>query len=177
MAAVTAPPCLRDWIRKSSPLLAPSDEFRLVARRQLQDRQQTPYCCQRRNHGLCASILSCLRFAAARSLGLSGLVSGSAKMRSRHSISAIVCSASIPSQYPPWRSNRQTERHLHVAPARTSCTERESGFPNVLCWYRLSRRPEEGHSVRLRELTMCSISQPSSSGLPQRNRTYLPKRI
>ena len=36
--------------------------------------------------------------------------------------------------------------------------------------------PDEGHSVRLRELTMRSISQPSSSGLPQRNRTYLPKR-
>jgi hypothetical protein len=66
------------------------------------ERQQTPYCCQSRNHGLFASILSCLRFAAARSLGLSGLVSGSAKMRSRHSISAIVCSASIPSQYPTW---------------------------------------------------------------------------
>jgi hypothetical protein len=37
--------------------------------------------------------------------------------------------------------------------------------------------PDEGHSVRLRELTMCSASHPSSSGLPQRNRTYLPKRI
>jgi hypothetical protein len=58
------------------------------------------YRCQRRNHGLCASISSCLRFAAARSLGPSGLMSGTAKMRSSHSISAIVCSASIPSQYP-----------------------------------------------------------------------------
>ncbi len=67
---------------------------------QTYQRQQSPYCCQRRNHGLCASISSCLRFAAARSFGLSGLVSGAAKMRSRHSMSAIVCSASILSQYP-----------------------------------------------------------------------------
>jgi hypothetical protein len=33
--------------------------------------------------------------------GPSGLVSGLTKMRSRRSISAIVCSASIPSRYPP----------------------------------------------------------------------------
>jgi|SRR5208282_1080006 hypothetical protein len=38
---------------------------------------------------------SCLRFTAERSFALSGLPSGSTKMRSRHSISAIVCSASI----------------------------------------------------------------------------------
>lgn len=59
------------------------------------ERQQTPYRCQSRNHGLCACMSSCLRFAAARSLGLSGLVSGTATMRSSHSISAMVCSASI----------------------------------------------------------------------------------
>src|ERR1700682_5446290 len=51
-----------------------------------QERQQRPYRSQSRNHGLCASISSCLRFAAARSSGLSGLASGAAKMRSRHSI-------------------------------------------------------------------------------------------
>jgi len=36
------------------------------------------------------------------------------------------------------------------------------------------------HRFRLRdapELAMCSASQPSSSGLPQRKRTYLPNRI
>jgi hypothetical protein len=33
--------------------------------------------------------------AAARSLGLSGLLSGAAKMRSSRSISAMVCSGSI----------------------------------------------------------------------------------
>jgi hypothetical protein len=44
---------------------------------------------------LCASISSCLRFAAERSLRLIGLASGTAKMRSSHSISAMVCSASI----------------------------------------------------------------------------------
>jgi dienelactone hydrolase len=49
--------------------------------------------------GLCASISSCRRFADARSLGLRGLVSGAAKMRSSRSISAIVCSASIVNQY------------------------------------------------------------------------------
>jgi uncharacterized protein DUF1905 len=37
--------------------------------------------------------------AAERSAGLSGLVSGTAKICSSHSISAIVCSASIPPQY------------------------------------------------------------------------------
>jgi hypothetical protein len=58
-----------------------------------------PYRCQRRNHGLCASESSCLRFAAERSPALSGLVSGTAKKRSSHSISAMVFSASIRSQY------------------------------------------------------------------------------
>jgi hypothetical protein len=54
-----------------------------------------PYRCQSRNQGLCASISSCLRFAAERSAGLSGLASGTAKMRSSHSISAMVCSVSM----------------------------------------------------------------------------------
>jgi len=48
-----------------------------------------------RNHGLCASASSCRRFAAERSLGVSGLVSGTAKMRSSLSISAMLCSVSI----------------------------------------------------------------------------------
>ena len=43
---------------------------------------------QNRNQGLCASISSCHRFAAEISLGLSGLVSGAAKMRPSRSISA-----------------------------------------------------------------------------------------
>jgi hypothetical protein len=59
------------------------------------ERQQTPYRCQSRNQGLCASKSSCLRFTAKRSLALSGLVSGTAKMRSSHSISAMVCSVSM----------------------------------------------------------------------------------
>lgn len=58
-------------------------------------RQQIPYDCQSRNHGLLACISSCLRFTAERSLAFIGLVSGTAKMRSSHSISAMVCSASI----------------------------------------------------------------------------------
>ena len=58
-------------------------------------RQQTPYRCQSRNHGLCAFRSSWRRFAAETSLGLSGLRSGSAKTRSSHSISEMVCSGSI----------------------------------------------------------------------------------
>lgn len=61
-------------------------------------RQQSPYRCQSRNHGLCASISSCRRLAADKSLGVIGRVSGSVKIRSRDSISAMVCSASIPPQ-------------------------------------------------------------------------------
>jgi len=57
-------------------------------------RQQTPKCCHSRNQGLLASVSSCLRFAAEMSLALRGLVSGSAKMRSSHSISTMVFSAS-----------------------------------------------------------------------------------
>ena len=59
------------------------------------ERQQMPYRCHSRNHGLLACCSSCRRFAAARSLESGGLVSGSAKMRSSHSISEMVCSASI----------------------------------------------------------------------------------
>jgi hypothetical protein len=57
-----------------------------------------PYRCHSRNQGLLDCCSSCRRFAAARSLRLSGLVSRTAKMRSSDSISAMVCSASIPSQ-------------------------------------------------------------------------------
>jgi hypothetical protein len=42
---------------------------------------KTPYCCHIRNQGLCASISSWRRFAAARAFGLSGLMSATAKMR------------------------------------------------------------------------------------------------
>jgi hypothetical protein len=45
----------------------------LVCRRY--QRQQMPYRCQSRNQRLFASISSCLRFAAAMSLALSGLMS------------------------------------------------------------------------------------------------------
>jgi hypothetical protein len=68
---------------------------RSAVRSEAYERQQTPYCCQSLNHGLRASISSCLRFKAQRSLALSGLVSGTAKMRSSDSISAMVRSASI----------------------------------------------------------------------------------
>jgi hypothetical protein len=55
----------------------------------------TTFATRAETTGYFASFLSCLRFAAERSLGLSGLVSGVAKMRSSHSISAMVCSVSI----------------------------------------------------------------------------------
>jgi hypothetical protein len=62
-------------------------------------RQQTPYRCQSRNHGLCASISSCRRFAAERSLALNGLISSASNISSSCSMSSIVRSMSIPSQY------------------------------------------------------------------------------
>jgi hypothetical protein len=82
---------------KSSACLAPlwSAHGDWYAQRCAHERQQTPYRCQSRNQGPCASISSCLRFAAERSLALSGLVSSTAKMRSSHLISAMVCSVSI----------------------------------------------------------------------------------
>jgi hypothetical protein len=55
-----------------------------------------PYRCHSRNHGLFASISSCLRLAAERSLKLIGRVSGTAKMRSRYKISAMVRSMFMP---------------------------------------------------------------------------------
>ena len=45
-------------------------------------RQQTPKCCDNRNHGLCASISSCLRLAAEMSLALRGLMSGASNISS-----------------------------------------------------------------------------------------------
>jgi hypothetical protein len=78
-------------------------------------RQQTPYRCQSRNHGLCASISSCRRFAADRSLALSGLISGASNISSSCSMSSIVRSMSIPSQFPHHRANRQRERYLRIS--------------------------------------------------------------
>lgn len=69
-------------------------------------RVQIPYRFHRRNHGLAAYLSSCLRFAASRSVKLSGLLSGSAKMRFSHSISAMVFSTSIPFQFLLYSSPR-----------------------------------------------------------------------
>jgi hypothetical protein len=79
-------------------------------------RQQTPYRCQSRNHGLCASISSCRRFAAARSLALSGLISSASNISSSCSMSSIVRSMSMPSQYPTWAWQSSTG-----APPACSC--------------------------------------------------------
>jgi hypothetical protein len=97
-----------------------------------------PKCCHSRNHGLCASISSCRRFATEMALAPSGLVSGTANIRSRHSMSAIVCSAahSVPISDTSVATVK-AERHRHVVTARTFCTERESVFPDILCWYLL----------------------------------------
>jgi len=62
-------------------------------------RQHTPYCCHSRNHGLCAIVSSCLRFAAEMSLALNGLVSGASNISSICSISSIMRSTSIGAQY------------------------------------------------------------------------------
>jgi len=75
-------------------------------------RQQTPYRCHNRNHGLCTSKSSCRRFAAERSLGLSGLISGASNISSSCSMSSIVRSMSIRHNIQHGRGNRQTERHL-----------------------------------------------------------------
>jgi pimeloyl-ACP methyl ester carboxylesterase len=68
------------------------------------------------SHRACFS--SCLRFAAARSLKPSGLVSGTAKMRSSHSISAMVCSASISSHHLVGIANGSNGAPLRAHPSR-----------------------------------------------------------
>ena len=82
------------------------------------ERQQTPYRCQSRNHGLLACFSSCRRFAAERSLALRGLVSGTAKMRSNDSISAIVCSVSILLHHLVRTHNRSNESGISDVTAR-----------------------------------------------------------
>ena len=112
---------------------------------------QTPHRFHSRNHGLCAYVSSCLRFAAERSLKWSGRVSGRAKMCSSHSISAIACSASILPQYlPEVRRRRKAAlarslkpvptvrgRRLHSLPKRPAragyWTQIDSSC-NVSCW-------------------------------------------
>jgi len=58
-------------------------------------RQQTPKCCHNRNQGLCASISSCLRFAAEMSLALSGLMSGASNISCSCSMSSMMRSTSM----------------------------------------------------------------------------------
>lgn len=58
-------------------------------------RQQTPYRCHKRNHGLCASVSSCLRFAAEMSLALSGLMSGASNISCICSMSSMMRSTSM----------------------------------------------------------------------------------
>jgi hypothetical protein len=73
-------------------------------------RQQTPKSCHRRNHGLCASISSCRRFAAEMSLALSGLISGASNISCSCSMSSMMRSTSIRLNIQHERGNRQTER-------------------------------------------------------------------
>ncbi len=60
------------------------------------DRQQMPYLCHSRNHGLWANVSSCLRFAAEMSLALSGLMSGASNISCSCSMSSMMRSTSIP---------------------------------------------------------------------------------
>jgi predicted Zn-dependent protease with MMP-like domain len=76
-------------------------------------RQQTPYRCQIRNRGLCASISSCLRLAAEMSLALSGRISGVSNISCICSISSMRRSTSFHSTSNNERGNRQ--------PAVTCC--------------------------------------------------------
>ena len=63
---------------------------------------------------------SCLRLAAERSLVLSGRVSGTAKMRSRYSISMIVRS-----MFMPFKSGCTCDKHTRIreriVPCRITC--------------------------------------------------------
>jgi len=70
-----------------------------------------PYRCQSRNHGLRANASSCLRFAAARSLGPSGLISGA---------SNISCSCSMSSMM---RSTSMGHNHLREGAERSTGNE------------------------------------------------------
>jgi hypothetical protein len=58
-----------------------------------------PYLCHSRNHGLWANVSSCLRFAAEMSLAQIGLMSGASNISCSCSMSSIMRSTSIPSQY------------------------------------------------------------------------------
>jgi hypothetical protein len=58
-------------------------------------RQHTPYRCHSRNHGLCASISSCLRLAAEMSLAVSGRMSGASNISCICSISSMMRSTSM----------------------------------------------------------------------------------
>ena len=102
---------------------------------------QTPYRFHSRNHGLCAYISSCVRFAADRSLNWSGLVSGRTKMRSSHSISAIACSASILPQFLPELRRRRKRLSLrlsfHLYPLRPDERESRRNKETVTAFYDL----------------------------------------
>src|ERR1700758_776209 len=73
-----------------------------------------PYLCHSRNHGLWANVSSCLRFAAEMSLALSGLMSGASNISCSCSMSSIMRSTSIPSQYLTERRGGQSVCHLHL---------------------------------------------------------------
>jgi hypothetical protein len=74
-------------------------------------RQQTPYRCQSRNQGLCASISSCLRFAAERSLEVSGLISGASNISCSCSISSMMRSTSMAHNHLRQAAERSNRRH------------------------------------------------------------------
>ena len=78
--------------------------------------------------GCCDSASSCLRLAAAISLALSGLVSGSEEMRSSHSISAMVRSGSIRLHHPVRNEMRQT-KHSRFAAACSPTSEAAEFLP------------------------------------------------
>jgi len=69
-------------------------------------RQDTPYRCKILNDGLCESISSCLRLSAKMSPALSGLISGASNISCSYSISSMMCSTSMPSQYLTKRRER-----------------------------------------------------------------------
>src|SRR5215472_7846688 len=87
-----------------------------------------PYCCQSRNHGMLACISSCLLFAAERSLGVKGLLSGTASMRSSHSISAMVCSTSIDASIADQLATQNWEQRAYDSQAAPTMEPRQRAW-------------------------------------------------
>ena len=94
-------------------------------------RQQTPYRCQRRNQGLCASISSCLRWAEEMSLALNGLMSGASKISWSCSISSMMRSTSMGLHHLVERGNRSNQSCLCFSESVSSLLSQRTSAPEL----------------------------------------------